>query len=280
MRGPARYGGASRFDDSPFSATESGEARENRASRQAFTVELRQQLVYWTIDPESMASRRTVGPWTQPQEGMMRIPVILLTLLAVPLLASGQQGAKAQLTYLAGAAQAVRAGQPLVTFLGCPERAVEGAVVARSETLAGYDGPAVVVAVPGGGWLEHRATLPANASDAQIAAAIRWQANEALAEVNATRATRGLPPYIEDASLTAAAVSAANFRAAKLIAGHTTNDFAHLPAGAHADAAGCAAWTPDWGWGACATYDNFTHAGAAIAFGTDGRRYMHLFVRR
>jgi hypothetical protein len=211
---------------------------------------------------------------------MMRISVTLLTLLAVPLLASGQQGPKAQATYITGAAQAVRDGKPLVTFLGCPDRVVAGAVVVRADRLTGYDAPAVVVALPGGDWLNHRATLPADATDAQIAAAIHGQGNEALAEVNATRATRGLPPYIEDAGLTAAAVSAANFRAARLIAGHTPNDFAHLPAGAHADAAGCAAWTPDLGWGACATYDSFTYAGAAIVTGTDGRRYMHLFVRR
>jgi hypothetical protein len=212
---------------------------------------------------------------------MMRVFVTLIALLIVPLFASGQQTLKANKTYIAGAAQAVRDGQPLVTFLGCPDRPVAGAVVARSETLAGYDGPTVVVAVPGGDWLKHRATLPANASDAQIAAAIRGQAvSEALAEVNATRATRGLPPFIEDAGLTAAAVSAADFRAAKLIAGHTANDFAHLPADSSADAAGCAAWEPGWGWGACCTYESWTHAGAAIAFGSDGRRYMHLFVRR
>jgi len=212
---------------------------------------------------------------------MMRIPGTLLVLLAVPLLASGQQGQTARLTYSTGAAQAIRDGRPLVTFLGCPDRAVDGAVVARSETLPGYEGPAVIVAVPGSDWLTHRATLPANASVAQIAAAIRGQAaSEVLAEVNATRALRGLPPFIEDAGLTAAAVSAAEFRAARLIAGHTANDFAHLPANCSADAAGCAAWEPGLGWGACCTYERWTYAGAAIALGSDGRRYMHLFVRR
>lgn len=211
----------------------------------------------------------------------MRISVTLFVLLFVPLLASGQQGAKAQKTYTTGAAQAVRAGQPLVTFVGCPDRPVDGAVVARSETLTGYDAPAIVVAVPGGDWLNHRATLPANATDAQIAAAVRGQAaSEALAEVNATRALRDLPPYIEDSRLTAAAVSAANFRAANLMAGHTANDFAHLPADGSADAAGCAAWEPGLGWGACCTYEQWTYAGAAFALGSDGRRYMHLFVRK
>jgi hypothetical protein len=211
----------------------------------------------------------------------MRSSVSLFALLFVPLLASGQPGPKAQTTYVMGAAQAVRDGQPLVAFLGCPDRAVEGAVVVRVEALTGYDGPAVIVAVPGADWLNHRTTLPANASDAQIAAAIRGPAmSGALAEVNATRALRGLPPFIEDAGLTAAAVSAANSRAAQLIAGHTANDFAHLPADCSADAAGCAAWEPGLGWGACCTYEQFTYAGAAIALGSDGRRYMHLFVRR
>jgi hypothetical protein len=105
-------------------------------------------------------------------------------------------------------------------------------------------------------------------------------AQGALAEVNATRAARGLPPYIEDGNLTSGAVAAANYRAQHLMEGHTSNDFGFLPAGAQARAAGCAAWQPSMGWGACATYDTqYRYAGAGIAMGRDGRRYMHLFVR-
>ena len=107
----------------------------------------------------------------------------------------------------------------------------------------------------------------------------RWKASTALAEVNAARAQRGLPPYAEDTALTAAAEGAAEYRAAHLIAGHTANDFAFLPAGAPATAAGCAAWEPSLGWGSCATYESHSHAGAAWRMGADGRRYMHLFVR-
>jgi hypothetical protein len=103
--------------------------------------------------------------------------------------------------------------------------------------------------------------------------------NDALAEVNGARARRGLPPYFRDERLTVAAERAAAFRAAYLIAGHTPNDFAYLPPGAHAAAAGCAAWTPDWGWGSCCTYEAWTYAGAAWCIGRDGRRYMHLYVR-
>jgi hypothetical protein len=103
-------------------------------------------------------------------------------------------------------------------------------------------------------------------------------AEDALDELNAARAARGLSPYKRDDSLTEAAKAAAEFRASGLIAGHTSNDFAFLPAGSSASAAGCAAWDPSMGWGACCSYDGWSHAGAAWATGRDGRRYMHLFV--
>ena len=101
----------------------------------------------------------------------------------------------------------------------------------------------------------------------------------ALAEVNAVRVARGLQPFTEDAGLTKAAKGAAEYRAARRIEGHTDSDFKFLPAGTAADAAGCAAWEPGWGWGACCTYEGWKFAGAAFAVGSDGRRYMHLFVR-
>ncbi len=108
----------------------------------------------------------------------------------------------------------------------------------------------------------------------------RWKgATEALDEVNAARAARGLPPFAKDDQLTQAAIAAAKHRADYLMAGHTANDFAFLPAGASAHAAGCAAWEPSLGWGSCCTYEGYTYAGAAYALGRDGRRYMHLYVR-
>src|ERR1700733_9056457 len=82
---------------------------------------------------------------------------------------------------------------------------------------------------------------------------------DALAEVNATRRARGLAPFIKDASLTAGAINVADFRAARLMEGHTSNDFGGLPVRAVATAAGCAAWEPSWGWGACCTYENYTY---------------------
>ncbi len=101
----------------------------------------------------------------------------------------------------------------------------------------------------------------------------------ALAEVNAARAARGLRPFVEDEGLTAAAIGAADFRAARLLAGHTGNDFGFVPQGSFARAAGCAAWEPSFGWGSCCSYESWTYAGAAFSTGRDGRRYMHLFVR-
>jgi hypothetical protein len=106
--------------------------------------------------------------------------------------------------------------------------------------------------------------------------------DDALDEVNAARARRGLPAYAKDEGLTAAAKAAADFRASHLVAGHVggnLGDFAFLPVGSTAAAAGCGALDPSWGWGSCCTYDRYTTAGAAVTIGRDGKRYMHLFVR-
>lgn len=105
-------------------------------------------------------------------------------------------------------------------------------------------------------------------------------AKDALNEVNAARAKKGLPAFVRDDKLTEGAMKCADFRAERLIAGHTSNDFRFLPMGSWADAGGCAAWEPDWGWGSCCTYENYKTAGAAVQLGRDGRRYMYLFVRK
>lgn len=103
---------------------------------------------------------------------------------------------------------------------------------------------------------------------------------DALDEVNAERAARGLRPFIKDELLTQAANIAAERRASRLIRGHLPeSDFSCVPAGGVASAAGCGALEPSWGWGSCCTYDNYSYAGAAWVMGRDGRRYMHLFVR-
>ena len=103
--------------------------------------------------------------------------------------------------------------------------------------------------------------------------------HNALAEVNRARARRGLPPYAFDEKLTEAAKRCAAYRAKRRIAGHTGNDFAFLPKGGRATAAGCGALDDSWGWGSCCTYESWRKAGAAWVRGSDGKRYMHLFVR-
>ena len=105
-----------------------------------------------------------------------------------------------------------------------------------------------------------------------------WGAEDALAEVNGRRAARGLPPFERVECLSIAAAKCADYRAQHRIAGHTANDFAYLPKGCQAEAAGCAGWRPGDGWGACCTYERWRYAGAAWAMGRNGVRYMHLFV--
>ena len=102
---------------------------------------------------------------------------------------------------------------------------------------------------------------------------------DALDEVNATRARRGLPPFMRDENLTRGAMGCAQARAARLSFGHTSNDFAFQPPGTPCSATGCAAYPSSYGWMSCATYDSYRSAGAAWAMGVDGKRYMSLFVR-
>jgi hypothetical protein len=104
-------------------------------------------------------------------------------------------------------------------------------------------------------------------------------AADALAKVNALRAARGLAPYMHDPQLHEAAKSCAAFRARNRIAGHTSSDFAFLPAGSSATAAGCAAWPNGSGFGSCCVYDGYRYAGAATVLGADGIEYHHIFVR-
>src|SRR5262245_3989615 len=102
---------------------------------------------------------------------------------------------------------------------------------------------------------------------------------DGLDEVNALRSARGLRPFIRDDGLTQAARGCAQFRAEHGLFGHSSNDFAFVPAGTFATAAGCAAYSAEHGWMSCCVYDNYTFGGAAWVTGRDGRRYMHLYVR-
>lgn len=104
--------------------------------------------------------------------------------------------------------------------------------------------------------------------------------DDALDEVNAARAKRGLRAFLPDPLLNKAALACARQRASRFCHGHLPeSDFKYLPDGGDARAAGCGALEPSWGWGTCCTYENYTYAGAAWVMGSDGRRYMHLFVR-
>ena len=171
---------------------------------------------------------------------------------------------------------------PVVVFVGQPVREVPGT---RTVTLPKFHdaaGPCVVVGVVRDGEML-RQDLGGTPTTTDIQGAIASLSKpalpDALDEVNAARAARGLRPYIRDPYLTAGATACAEFRATRLIAGHTGNDFAALPPGGYATSSGCAAWEPGFGWGSCCTYEGYTYAGAAYAMGRDGRRYMHLFVR-
>jgi hypothetical protein len=107
---------------------------------------------------------------------------------------------------------------------------------------------------------------------------------DALPTLNGQRAAKGLPAYARDDGLSVAALAAARYRARYRIRGHVTagmGDFAFLPPGCNADAAGCACWPPTMGFGACCMDDTEYHcAGAATVRGADGMNYHHLFVRR
>lgn len=102
---------------------------------------------------------------------------------------------------------------------------------------------------------------------------------DSLDEVNALRARRGLRPFVRDEGLTQAARACAAHRAAHGLFGHSSNDFAFVPAGTSARSAGCAAYPASYGWMSCCVYDSYTYGGAAYVTGRDGKRYMHLFVR-
>ena len=184
--------------------------------------------------------------------------------------------------YSAAYAASMKDRLPVLVFVGQPAREVSGTRSITVETFPNAVAPSVVVGVVRDTEMVRKDVGGAPATtdiQAAIASLAAPSTPDALDEVNATRAARGLRPYIPDANLTSAATACAEFRAARLIAGHTGNDFAALPPGTSAAASGCAAWAPGLGWGSCCTYEGYTYAGAAYATGRDGRRYTHLFVR-
>lgn len=105
------------------------------------------------------------------------------------------------------------------------------------------------------------------------------EAYDGLVEVNDFRRRHSLPPYTYDPAMSQAAASCALYRAQNHITYHTSNDFAFVPAGSFSPGAGCACWRPGTGFGSCRMEENWKYAGAAWVIGSDGMRYMHLFVR-
>ena len=152
--------------------------------------------------------------------------------------------------------------------------AVTSNAVAAAPAVA--SAASVAAVAPGS---ETKGAEVSSAKPASEKAVVLPSVDDALEEVNAARAKRGLTPFVHDPKLNEAAKACAKIRATSFIEAHLANDFAYLPAGATATSAGCGALEPSWGWGTCCTYDNYTHAGAAWVMGADGKRYMHLFVR-
>jgi hypothetical protein len=210
---------------------------------------------------------------------MKTIVFALCVALTVAVAARAESGVD---PYAAAYAASMRDHLPVLVFVGQPAREVSGTRSIAVTTFPDAAATCVVVGVVRDGGMVRKdlgGTPAAPDVQATVARLANPGSGEALEEVIAVRAARGLRPYVRDASLTSAATACAEFRAARLIAGHTANDFAALPPGTVAAASGCAAWEPGLGWGSCCTYEGYTYAGAAYAAGRDGRRYMHLFVR-
>jgi hypothetical protein len=103
---------------------------------------------------------------------------VALALAARPSVAVAPAPHAAAKCYQTGYDCALEKGQPLVVFVGCAASDVEGAVVARADTLTGVDGPAVVVAVPQGGRLLQDAVLPCPTPKGDLERAVKAAARK------------------------------------------------------------------------------------------------------
>ena len=96
----------------------------------------------------------------------------------------------------------------------------------------------------------------------------------AIEEVNFWRSKNGLPSLIEDQVLTSKAQAKAEYRAARLLKdGH---DGPRCPQGCRE---GTGEASPGWGWLTCVMEETGESAGAGVAIGADGQRYMVLLLR-
>ena len=95
----------------------------------------------------------------------------------------------------------------------------------------------------------------------------------ALKEVNHWRTQNGLEPFNEVPWMTKFAQRKAEWRAARLAQnGHQGPP---CPAGCRE---GTGEATPNWGWLTCCQEENGKWAGAGVAIGADGQRYMVLVI--
>lgn len=96
----------------------------------------------------------------------------------------------------------------------------------------------------------------------------------AIEEVNHWRAKNGLPAFREVEWMTQFAQHKAEWRAARLAKnGHQGPG---VPPGCRE---GCGEARPEWGWLTCCQEETGAYAGAGVAIGADGERYMVLIVQ-
>lgn len=101
---------------------------------------------------------------------------------------------------------------------------------------------------------------------------VAW--GDGIDEVNLFRTTHGLRPFKHDTQLSAFAQMKAEYRAARMLKhGHQG------PPNPPGTGEGTAEATPMWGWLSCSMEEDWEYAGAGIAIGGDGERYMVLVVR-
>ena len=97
---------------------------------------------------------------------------------------------------------------------------------------------------------------------------------EALDEVKLWRSKNDLPVLVEDKKLTLFAQHKAEYRAARLL--KDSHEGPRRPKGCRE---GTGEARPSWGWLTCVMEETGKYAGAGVAIGADGDRYMVLVVR-
>lgn len=95
----------------------------------------------------------------------------------------------------------------------------------------------------------------------------------AMKEVNHWRTQNGLPPLKEVPWMTKFAQKKAEWRAARLA--QNGHQGPACPAGCRE---GTGEATPSWGWLTCCQEESGKWAGAGVAIGADGQRYMVLII--